>query len=124
MEEKDIKIKELDELVESLNSTRDSLNNLADQQIAAIKAQDEELNSAWYIIGTKKELKAKGLKEGDLKKAKINKSIFTKVDVRELSELDLGSKKAKLYTSHPENSYSLTKKSDEHYFQPIKQNSG
>jgi chromosome segregation ATPase len=110
--EKDAKILELDSMVVSLNQTRDSLNMVAAQQISAIQAQDEELNTAWYIIGTKKELKSKGLKEGDLKTANVNKSIFTKIDIRDFAELDLGSKKAKLYTSHPASSYSLTKKSD------------
>ena len=69
------------------------------------------MNSGWYVIGKKSDLKAKGLKEGDLKTAKVNKSNFTKIDIREFSELDLGSKKAKLYTSHPESSYSLVKRS-------------
>jgi chromosome segregation ATPase len=112
LQEKDEKILELDNLVTSLNLTKDSLNMVAAQQISAIQAQDEELNTAWYIIGTKKDLKNKGLKEKDLKTGKINKSIFTKIDIRDFSELDLGSKKAKVYTSHPQSSYSLTKKSD------------
>ncbi len=111
LEEKDIKIAELDKAVSNLQSMQDSLNKVSAQQAAAIKAQDEELNTAWYIIGTKKDLKAKGLKEGDLKTARVNKSIFTKVDIREFTGLDLGSKKAKLYTSHPESSFSLDKKS-------------
>lgn len=111
LEAKDIKIKELDDALASVQMMRDSLDNVSVQQAAAIKAQDEELNTAWYIIGTKKELKAKGLKEGDLKTAKVNKSTFTKVDIREFSGMELGSKKAKLYTSHPQSSYSLTKKS-------------
>lgn len=111
LEEKNIKIAELDRAVEALNAMKDSLNNVSFTQAAAIKAQDEELNTAWYIIGTKKDLKAKGLKEGDLRTARINKSIFTKVDIREFDGLDLGSKKAKLYTSHPESAYSLDKKS-------------
>ena len=111
LEEKDIKIAELDKAVSNLQSMQDSLSKVSAQQAAAIKAQDEELNTAWYIIGTKKDLKAKGLKEGDLKTARVNKSIFTKVDIREFTGLDLGSKKAKLYTSHPESSFSLDKKS-------------
>jgi len=111
LEAKDIKIKELDDALASIKMMKDSLDNVSVQQAAAIKAQDEELNTAWYIIGTKKELKGKGLKEGDLKTAKVNKSTFTKVDIREFSGMELGSKKAKLYTSHPQSSYSLTKKS-------------
>lgn len=90
LEAKDIKIKELDDALASIKMMKDSLDNVSVQQAAAIKAQDEELNTAWYIIGTKKELKAKGLKEGDLKTAKVNKSTFTKVDIREFSGMELG----------------------------------
>lgn len=111
LEEKDIKIKELDDALASVNSMKDSLSAVSDQQAAAIKAQDKELNTVWYIIGTKKDLKNKGLKEGDLKNININKSIFTSVDKREFTGLELGSKKAKIYTSHPESSYSLEQKS-------------
>lgn len=111
LEEKDIKIQELDVKVTSLTQAKDSLSSLSELQIAAIKAQDEELNAGWYMMGTKKELKTKGLKAADLKNKRINKGAFTKVDIRELTEMDLGSKKAKLYTSHPEASYSLERKS-------------
>ena len=111
LELKDLQIQQLDRQVASLNTSKDSLSSLSAKQIAAIKQQEEELNSGWYTIGKKSELKAKGLKEGDLKTAKINKSNFKKIDIREFKELDLGSKKAKLYTSHPESSYSLEKKS-------------
>ena len=50
------------------------------------------------------------MKEGAIKSARIDKSGFTKVDIREISELDLKSRKAKLYTFHPESSYSLERK--------------
>jgi len=111
LEEKDLRIEALNSRVTSLNQSKDSLSSLSAKQIAAIKAQDDELNTAWYIVGKKSELKAKGLKEGDLKTTKINKGNFKKIDIREFTGLDLGSKKAKFYTSHPASSYSLEKKS-------------
>ena len=109
LEEKNIKIQELGSQVTNLSQAKDSLSSLSAKQIAAIQAQDEELNTGWYTFGKKSDLKNKGLKEGGLKKVKINKSNFHKVDIREFSELRLGSKKAKLYTSHPASSYSLDK---------------
>ena len=111
LEEKDLRIEALSDRVTSLNQSKDSLSSLSTKQIAAIKAQDDELNAGWYIVGKKSDLKAKGLKEGDLKTTKINKGNFKKIDIREFSVLDLGSKKAKLYTSHPASSFSLEKKS-------------
>ncbi len=114
LEAKNIEIKDRDNQISSLHSQRDSVNNVSSAQAAKIKAQDEAMHTAYYIIGTKKDLKAKGLKEGVLKKADINKAIFTKVDVRtfEANEgMDLNVKKAILTTSHPLASYSLTPKS-------------
>ncbi len=111
LEEKNIKIEELSTEVASLSQTKDSLSMLSEKQIAAIKAQDTEINTGWYIVGKKSDLKAKGLKESDLKTSKVDKNKFTEIDIREFTELDLGSKKAQLYTSHPESSYSLEKKS-------------
>ena len=111
LELKDMQIAQLDRQVASLGYSKDSLASLSDKQIAAIRLQEEELNAGWYVIGTKKELQAKGLKEGDLKTAKFNRGNFKKVDTREFKEIDLGAKKAKLYTFHPTNSYSIEKKS-------------
>ena len=37
----------------------------------------------------------------------FNKSYFTKVDIREVSEIKLYSKSAKLLTTHPSSSYTL-----------------
>lgn len=109
--EKDIKIAALDSLnriqLDSINSAKKSIEGLKTTQ----ESLDKQLNMVWYIKGTKKELKAKGLKEKLLKTANINKSIFTEVDRRDFTELDLGSKKAELTTSHPAASYSLERKS-------------
>lgn len=109
--EKDIKIAALDSLnriqLDSINSAKKSIDGLKASQ----ESLDKQLNMVWYIKGTKKELKAKGLKEKLLKTANINKSIFTEVDRRDFTELDLGSKKAELTTSHPAASYSLERKS-------------
>lgn len=108
---KDIQIAQLDSLnkaqLNSINSANDSIKGFRIAQ----EALDKQLNAVWYIKGTKKELKAKGLKEKLLKTANINKSIFTEVDRRDFTELDLGSKKAELTTSHPAASYSLERKS-------------
>jgi chromosome segregation ATPase len=109
--QKDIQIAALDSLNKVQSDSINRVNALSAQQFAAIQAQDKQLNTVWYIKGTKKELKAKGLKEKLLKTANINKSIFTEVDKREFTELDLGSKRAELTTSHPAASYSLERKS-------------
>jgi len=112
LEAKNVKIKELDTQVSSLSHSKDSLSSLSQKQIAAIQAQDKELHTAWYIVGKAADLKAKGLREKMLKTAKINKSGFKEIDIREFKELKIDSKSPKLYSSHPASSYTLEKQAD------------
>lgn len=112
LQEKDVKIASLDSAVATLNSVRDSIQQVNDQQLASIQAQDAELNTAYYFVADKSTIKAKGLKAKLLSSANINTSYFTKIDIREVTEIDLGSPKALVLTSHPLNSYKIDKKSD------------
>lgn len=114
LEKKNIEIKDLGDKITRLNSSRDSLNSVSAAQAAKMKEQDEAMHTVYYIIGTKKELKAKGLKEGALKSADVDKNICTKIDMRnfEANEgMDLKTTKAVIYTSHPASSYSIANKS-------------
>ncbi len=111
LEEKNIKIDSLNTQVASVRALRDSVEQINIQQVAALEAQDAELNTAYYFLANKKTLKEKGLK--NLQGATINESLCTKVDIREFTELPLGSKKAVILTNHPTNSYSLVKTSNE-----------
>ena len=47
--------------------------------------QDKEINTAWFVYGTKTELKDQGiLKSGDvLKQGDFNRDYFTKIDIRQ-----------------------------------------
>ena len=85
------------------------------EQESSIKT--EKLNTAFYAIGTKKELIEKGVitKEGGFigigKTAKIkdnfNKNYFTKIDVSNTPSINIAAKKAKIVSNHPSNSYKL-----------------
>ena len=123
--ELDTKSKQIAEMVElmekkdaSISSLRYNLNEkekeadyLKDQNFE----QDQQLNTVYYIIGTKDELKEKGLMKGGFlsKKradyANIDKSYFIKRDMRGLDKIDIDSKKAKIITEKPASSYTLTK---------------
>lgn len=109
--EKNIKIASLDSTITRVSAVRDSIDEVSAARLMAMEAQDAELNTGYYFLANKKTLKEKGLKT--LQGATINESICTKVDIREFAELPLGCKKAVLLTSHPSNSYSLVKTSDE-----------
>lgn len=109
--EKDAQLAEQGEQINALN---EDVNNLtADNRTKAqtMAAQDKELNTAWFVFGTKNELKEqKILNSGDvLKSGEFNKDYFTQIDIRVTKEIKLYSKNAKLLTTHPAGSYSLEK---------------
>ena len=80
----------------------------ADKERTIIR-QENEMNTVWYAIGTKSELKGENiLKSGDvLLKQDANLDYFTKADKRELTTINTHAKRAKLLTAHPEGSYTI-----------------
>lgn len=113
LESKNIRIKELDNTVSDLNKNVSDLSAENDAKAKAIEIQETALNTAWYVFGTKSELKEqKILKNGSvLKDDSYNKDYFTQIDIRTLTEIKLYSKRAELLTNHPKGSYSLVKDS-------------
>lgn len=107
---RNIRIATLDETVAGLRA-----DSLAKER--TLDAQDKALNTAWFVYGTKKELKEqKILQRGDvLQNDDFNKDYFTQIDIRKDTEFKLYSKSAKLLTTHPEGSYILTKDSKGQY---------
>lgn len=101
--------------VEILTSNIDSLTNENINKENVISSKTEELNTAWYVYGTKKELTEYKVitKEGGFigigRMEKLmdgfNKEYFTKVDITKLSSIPLNCKKAHLVTSHPSSSF-------------------
>ncbi|MBQ5730357.1 MAG: hypothetical protein IIV57_01925 [Bacteroidaceae bacterium] len=112
---RDIRIASLDKTVEELTQTNEESKQTID-------IQEAEINTVWYAIGTKKELKNENiLKSGDVLRAtNANLGYFTKADMRELTTINTYAKSAKLLTTHPENSYSLEKDSNKQYILTIK----
>lgn len=112
---KNIRIQELDAAVADLTGQKKELiaSNEAKQQV--VNEQDQALNSAWFVFGTKKELKEQKILSdaGLFKKAKVmesadyNKDYFTKIDIRTTTEIKLYSEDADILTSHPAGSYTI-----------------
>ena len=111
-----LKIEGLSALAGSLQHRLDSLRNEDDLKNATIEGQDEALNTAYYVIGSEKELKELGVldKKGNFavgsKKARkdFDNSVFTRIDIREQTSFNLnGAKKAKVVTAHPLDSYTI-----------------
>lgn len=116
LDKKDIHISELDETIGNLNTNVSNLSADNQQKAETINAQDKQLNTAWYVFGTKKELKGQHILEGGkVMNGNFNKNNFTKVDIRNTTEIKLYSKSAKLLTAHPASSYSLTHDASKQY---------
>lgn len=109
--EKNIIISRQGDSILVLNENMNLLTEENAQQARTLKAQDEQLNAAWYVFGTKSELKEqKILVDGDvLRSDAFNKEYFTKIDIRYDKEIKLYSKSAKILTNHPSGSYKLAK---------------
>ncbi len=109
------KLEQMNIKVEILTANIDSLNkeNAAKQDIIAQKT--EELNTAYYVIGSKKELYENQIitKEGGfvgigrIEKLRddFNKEYFTKIDLTQINEIPINASKAKILTSHLAGSY-------------------
>ncbi|MFA6872489.1 MAG: hypothetical protein WCQ86_00695 [Bacteroidaceae bacterium] len=113
LEERNIVIEGLSKDVSDLNSNVTELTTQNEHKAKIVADQDKNLNTAWFVFGTKSELKEKHIVEGDdVLKGSYDKGYFTKVDIRTLNAISLLSKKAKVLTSHPASSYELVKGGD------------
>ena len=116
LDKKDIHIAELDEQVADLNSSVADLTEETNQKSQTINQQDKQLNTAWFVFGTKKELKEqKILSDGEVLRSNFNKEYFTKIDIRVDKEIKLYSKSAKILTSHPSGAYTLQRDANKQY---------
>ena len=116
LDKKDIHIAALDETVNNLNTKTNRLTAESNQKTETINAQDKQIHTAWYVFGNKKELKEQNIiQDGKVMTGNFNKNYFTKVDIRNLSEIKLYSKSAKLLTIHPSSSYSLVRDANKQY---------
>lgn len=111
---------EIDDLKNQIQSLDIELSSLA-TNYKAVEAESNEktdaLNTAYYAVGTSKELKEKKVisKEGGFigigKTTKVsndfNKEYFTKINIQETTSINLGAKKVKILTTHPSSSYKL-----------------
>ena len=116
LEQKDIHIAEQAERIEGLNKNVSSLVEETTQKQQTINTQDKQLHTAWYVFGTKRELKEQNiLRDGDVLRANFNKDYFTKIDIRIDKEIKLYSRSAKMLTSHPAGSYTLERNANKQY---------
>jgi predicted nuclease with TOPRIM domain len=122
--EKDKELAGLKEQLETLNATIETLHTSLDTMTAqhtvktrVIAEQTTKLNTAYYAVGTYKELKEKkvlnkeggflGLGKEEVLKKDFNTEYFTMIDITKTTNIVIGNKKAKLLTTHPSDSYKM-----------------
>lgn len=118
LEKKNVDISRLQEQVESQRLTIDSqnvtiteLNTRTKKQGEALARQDAILNNGYVLIGTKDDLKRKGVvtRKGKLvSDAILDRTKFAKVDIRTWKEISFTAKRPTILTNMPSSSYELT----------------
>jgi predicted nuclease with TOPRIM domain len=119
LDQKNIKINELNTTVDSQSKNIAEQQNVMEQQKSTIKGQDTDLNTVWYCVTTSKKLQqAKIISGGGLFQAKklignnSDNKVFTPVDLRSISSIPTNSKRIKILSLHPQNSYNLVTGAD------------
>ena len=113
---KNIKIEELVTTVDSLNTDITVLNQVSEKQQHTIKNQDINMNTVWYSVASYEVLKnAKVISTNGLFRPRtvldkdFDRSVFIQTDLRNMSSVTTGSKRIKILSSHPQDSYNLVK---------------
>ena len=116
LDAKDIHITELDEKIAGLNTDVNNLTAESSEKSNKICNQDKQLHTAWFVFGTKSELKEQNiLVDGKVLQSNFNKDYFTKIDIRVDKEIKLYSRSAKVLTTHPSSSYTLQRDANKQY---------
>jgi chromosome segregation ATPase len=105
-----IQVKDLNVKVTDLNTNVSNLSADNAKKQADIDAKTAALNTAYYVIGTARELKDKKITTNGSAKnigAGLDLSLFTKVDITVLNEIPIMKKKATIVSVHPVNSYRI-----------------
>lgn len=104
-------------VIENITKQLDQANQQNQSKDERIMQIEEEKNTAYYIVGTRKNLVSQKIidrKGGFLgmgKRSTVSNDSdlqkYTKIDIRKVSEIKLTGKKIKILTSHPSSSYKL-----------------
>jgi uncharacterized protein YoxC len=116
LQAKNIQIQELTEQVTDLSENVSNLKEETTEKAQTISQQDKQLHTAWFVFGTKKELKEQRIiEDGEVLRSNFNQEYFTKIDIRVDKEIKLYSRSAKLLTDHPASSYKLEQDANKQY---------
>lgn len=114
-EQKNLEVEALKEELVSMNYELDKISMAYAKELQKTEEQTEQLNTAYYAIGTFKELKNANIltRKGSFigmggARALVedfNKDQFIEIDITEVKDILIDSKKAQLATTHDDSSY-------------------
>lgn len=103
--------------VDYLSAYVDTLERLNVERDRALRIQADEVNTAYFVIGTRRELRENdiisreggflGIGKSNRLKPGFSESYFTRIDIRRDKTITILGKDPRLVTSHPQESYEL-----------------
>ena len=119
LSQKDSLITQLNVDIEDMSVNIEVLESEKETHITTIKEQDETIHTAWYVFGTRKELREQNIVTSDgwlrpnrVLESDFNKSYFVRIDARKTKSIPLYSTRAKILSTHPKTSYTLEKENN------------
>ena len=116
-EQKNLEIASLKEELVSMNYELDKISMAYAKELQTTEEQKTKLNTAYYAVGSFKELKAAeiltkkgsfiGMGGATALVEDFNKEQFIEINIEEVKDILIGSKKVQMATYHPAESYEL-----------------
>ncbi len=121
IEQNKIDISQLRDQVGSQARTIAELDRRNAKQTEALKRQDAMLNQCYVRIGDKKTLEQLGIvRKGKLvAQAALDRSKFSKVDIRSFTEVEFDAKRPRILTPIPPSAYEMISNGKNHYLLKI-----
>jgi hypothetical protein len=117
LEDREMQIADLSTKIEIYQTVIEEREEEIQQKELTIIDRQNQLNTAWYTMGSFKELKEHGVLSrsggilgiGSTKtlQKNLDKGYFTVLDIRETKTIPIASKTARIITEHPDDSYEL-----------------
>jgi hypothetical protein len=133
LEKMNIKVTALTADVDKYKQITTEQEGVIKEKEGTIVEKDTELNTAYFAKGTKKELKDNniitaeggfvGIGKNKKLKSDFNEKFFTKIDIRETSQIPIpGKKEPKVVTTHPAESWKITGEGDARILEILNRN--
>ena len=122
VEAMNIQIASLTRDVGDLEQMNVEKENIIATQVETIDNKDLQLNTAFYALGTKKELKEEniitdaggfiGIGKAEKLNQGVDEKLFTRIDLRQVTQIPLPGKKQEVITTHDASSYNISWETD------------